>query len=144
MVIQVVVPFAMAALTVSQLEAQLASALTRKDWTSYDAIGRELRAARNVADWVDGVAHYKVWTINPDGQPGTLLARTGSSEKLDVDVQGDWGDDVEALAMLVFSWASLEAPGVRVSALLVKNFDSGTWWTARLIDGEVQVAEKPL
>lgn len=66
---------------------------------------------------------FKVWTIDPDGEPGTLLIHTGASpiSGHDFSFAGDNPYEVARFACIV---NALSVP----VWLLVKNFDTDEWF----------------
>jgi hypothetical protein len=76
---------------------------------------------------------YKVWTRDPDGQPGTLLLRTGSSEQLDVDEEFVGTPEEVAIK----AWLRCPDLPLPPDILLVKDFDTGICYTVNLLHGIV-------
>lgn len=72
-------------------------------------------------------ARYKVWTIDPDGEPST---------RLPLDTEIDFGDDVGKLAE--FAW-ELSDRVPDQTPLLIKNFDNEKWWRASVVDGALKI-----
>lgn len=72
------------------------------------------------------ISRFKVWTIDPDGEPSTLLLRTGSDESGTYDTVFE-SDDPVAVAKFACARRS------HVGRVLVKNFDTGLWYT---VDGD--------
>lgn len=68
------------------------------------------------------ISRYKVWTIDSDGEPSTLLLRTGSDESGTYDTVFE-SDDPVAVAKF-----ACERRG-HVGPVLVKNFDTHLWCT---------------
>lgn len=70
---------------------------------------------------------YKAWTRDPDGEPGTFLLRTGN-----LPSEPDWGDsDTLEPAETPEDIAMLVNKAGRAEIILIKNFTTGLWYTAK-------------
>lgn len=72
------------------------------------------------------VPRFKVWTIDPDGEPGTLLLRTGSTDKH----VGVYDASFAGLIAGVTAEDVAENACIRTGHtgwVLVKDFDTDEW-----------------
>ena len=78
---------------------------------------------------------YKVWLRDPDGQPGTLLLRTGTPETAPDFGPRDIGDFVGTPSEVAVQALRLrERPA---STVLVKDFDTGRRYTVHVSSASV-------
>lgn len=85
------------------------------------------------------MSRYKVWIREPDGQPGTLLLRTGSDEQSDCDIGAFVGSPSE-VAIRACSRHQLRGGGF-VRSVLVKDFDTDLRYTVHLSSESAVVVE---
>lgn len=84
------------------------------------------------------ITGYKVWTIDPDDQPSTLLLRTGRGPDhiFETDTDEEFGEsEMELVRLVEFVWRKQSGR----PSVLIKNFDTGTWYRADDRDGKVKV-----
>ena len=85
---------------------------------------------------------YKVWTIDPDGEPSALLLRSGCTEDSEYDVSEEFGEEDTEIARLVkWAWVRTETfyRNNPRPPVLVKNFDTDTWFHASADGDDVVV-----
>ncbi len=78
---------------------------------------------------------YKVWTRDPDGEPGTLLLRTGSGDNTEVDVEYAEGGPAQIAAL------ASDRRGGLCETVLVKNFATDRWYTVDFTNGIITVLD---